>query len=316
MSDISIIIPARNAAATLAETLRSVLDSPEIGEIVLVDDGSTDDTAHVAERIGDDRVRVIPGPQSGIAAALNAGIAAVTRPFVARCDADDLYPKDRLAWQRMWLETHPDFIAVSGGFATMFQDGTHATDLACEGEARDVTQDLLHGNSVTHLCAWLIRTDAIIATGGARDWFTSAEDVDLQFRLAEIGRVWHVPRVSLFYRLHEASITHSLDTSLVSFFDASARRFAVERRTHGKDSLQLDRPPPLPQPARGASRSSNATDQAINHVISAAWREFHAGGKGQAYRRLHSVLRKHLFSPTLWRHVLILNIKHVQRSIF
>ncbi|TQE98477.1 MAG: glycosyltransferase family 2 protein [Spiribacter salinus] len=316
MSDISIVIPARNAAATLADALRSVLVAAEVAEVIVVDDGSTDGTARIAEQIHDPRIRVIPGPRSGIAAALNAGLAAVTQPFVARCDADDLYPPDRLTWQRAWLDTQPGFIAVSGGFATMFSDGTHAADLACAGEAREVTQQLLHGKPVTHLCSWLIRTEAVTRMGGARVWFISAEDLDLQFRLAEIGRIWHVPQVAYFYRLNDGSITNSSSRAFIAFFDEQARRFAAERRADGKDSLQLGHPPATPSPVKTSDEISTAADKAIGHIVSAAWNEFQAGRKGFAYRRLHSVLRKRPFSLTLWRHVLILNVKHLKRLIF
>lgn len=316
MKDISIVIPARNAAATLGETLRSVLDAPEVGEVIVVNDGSTDDTAGIAGRVGDPRIRVIPGPQSGVAAALNTGLAAVTLPLVARCDADDLYPPGRLAWQRKWLAAHPGFVAVSGGFATMFPDGTRAGDLACSGTAREVTDQLLRGEPVTHLCAWLMRAEALARVGGARVWFASAEDVDLQFRLAEVGRVWHVPRMAYLYRLHDASITHRSNSAAVSFFDQQARRFAMERRTNGQDPLKMGCPPAPPDLDTPSKGRKSAKEHAIGHAIGAAWKEFEAGSRGDAYRRLHTILLEKPFSGTLWRHVLVLNAKHLKRSLF
>jgi hypothetical protein len=140
--------------------------------------------------------------------------------------------------------------------------------------------------------------------------------VDLQFRLAEIGRIWHVPRVAYYYRLNDGSITNRSSRAFIAFFDEQARRFAAERRTHGNDSLQLGHPPTAPSPVKPSDEVSTAADKAIGHIIGAAWKEFQAGRKGLAYRRLHSILRKRPFSLTLWRHVLVLNIKHVKRSIF
>ena len=316
MRDVSVVIPARNAATTLAETLRSILVAPEVGEVIVVDDGSTDQTATIARSIKDPRIRVILGPQSGIAAALNVGFAAVKLPFVARCDADDLYPPDRLEWQRDWLLKNPAFIGVSGGFATMFPDGAHAADLACTGDARDVTDLLLNGETATHLCAWLLRSDAIAKCGGARTWFVSAEDVDLQFRLAEIGHVWHVPKIAYFYRLHDASITHRSDFSMISFFDKQARYFAKERRSIGKDRLELGHPPKPPSDSVTSRSKTSALDHATGQVIGAAWKEFEENVRGDAYLRLRATLLQRPLSRTLWWHVLILNAKHIKRSIF
>lgn len=96
LQDISVVVPARNAVATLAETLRSILAQDRLAEIIVVDDGSTDGTAGVAAGTGDRRIRVIPGPRTGIADALNAGLFAATGRYVARCDADDIFLPGRL----------------------------------------------------------------------------------------------------------------------------------------------------------------------------------------------------------------------------
>jgi hypothetical protein len=198
----------------------------------------------------------------------------------------------------------------------MFPDGTHATDLACTGEAREVTEQLLRGDPVTTLCSWLIRTSTIREVGGARTWFTSAEDLDLQFRLAEIGRVWHVPQVAYLYRLHDASITHRLGSASIAFFDEQAREFAKERRNSGKDRLELGHPPAPPSVAVTSGSKASALDEATGQVIGAAWQEFEMNQRGDAYLRLRATLRRHPFSRTLWWHMLILNAKHIKRSIF
>jgi glycosyltransferase involved in cell wall biosynthesis len=315
MSDIAIIIPARNAAATLAETLQSVLSSPAVGDVIVVDDGSTDNTALVALGVGDPRIRIVQGPQAGVAAALNAGLAACTKPYVARCDADDLYPPDRLAWQRAWLDDHPDYVAVTGGFTTMLSDGFEIADLAIDGIAREVTDALLRGETVTSLCTWLIRAEALSMVHGAREWFASAEDVDLQCRLAEIGRVWHVPRIAYYYRLHDASITHSRPKEIVKFYDVCARRFARERREHGRDALQRGSPPVPPVSSSKLAQQNPALGQAIGHAVGAAWAEFATGGTDGAYRRLRSLALKYPSSWYIWRHLGVLSLKYHSRNI-
>lgn len=102
METVSVVIPAYNAANTIAETLRSVLEQTWTAlEVVVVDDGSRDATAEVAERAagGDPRVRVLRQANGGVAAARNAGVAAATGAFIAPVDADDVWRPEKLEAQ-------------------------------------------------------------------------------------------------------------------------------------------------------------------------------------------------------------------------
>lgn len=298
---VSVIIPARNAAATLDETLRSVLNQDRLAEIVVVDDGSSDGTGDIAASVGDPRIRVIPGPCTGIADALNAGFQAATMAYVARCDADDLYLPDRLLRQADWLDRHPGHIAVSGGFASLDQKGRKLADLACTGVDRDVTDLLRHGQAVTHLCTWLIRRAAVVATGGARPWFETAEDVDLQVRLAFQGPVWHVPQPVYGYRLHEGSITHSRKAAQLAFFDASVRAFAAERRDTGTDALDRGQPPAHPDFRGAASPRNHVSGQIAGHLTSQAWKDFQQGRKARAMGNILRALAHRPFRAEAWK---------------
>jgi len=102
-------MPVWNAAATLPRALRSVLTQRYTDwELVVVDDGSTDDTPGIlAELAGrDTRVRVLRQPHGGIVSALNAGLVAARGAWIARMDADDESHPDRLLDQVRWLEAH------------------------------------------------------------------------------------------------------------------------------------------------------------------------------------------------------------------
>src|SRR5687767_3248424 len=89
--DVSVIMPACNAAGYLAQSLRSVLAQTLTNlQLVIVDDGSVDDTPDIARSVRDDRVVVLSGPNRGPSHARNAGIAAARpSPYVAFIDADD-----------------------------------------------------------------------------------------------------------------------------------------------------------------------------------------------------------------------------------
>src|SRR4051794_2590211 len=126
---ISVIIPMRNAEPFVKAAVESVLAQGEVElEVIVIDDGSTDRSADVVRAIDDPRVRVIPGPQKGISAAFNTGLAEARGEFLARCDADDLSPPRRLEWQLEFLLEHPEFAAISGSFTTIDARGKTIAD--------------------------------------------------------------------------------------------------------------------------------------------------------------------------------------------
>jgi glycosyltransferase involved in cell wall biosynthesis len=112
---VSILLPARDAVATLNACLASIRRQTESRwECVLVDDGSTDGTLELARRAAaaDPRIRVVARPHGGLVAALNAGLEACRAELVARMDADDLMHRRRLAEQLALLRDEPGLDAV------------------------------------------------------------------------------------------------------------------------------------------------------------------------------------------------------------
>ncbi|WP_265501119.1 glycosyltransferase family 2 protein [Paracoccus beibuensis] len=309
MTDVSVVMPARNAAATIVEALNSLRDQAPLAEIIVIDDGSTDDTASRIAALNDDRIRILPGPQSGISAALNAGFLAARHPLVARCDADDLYLPGRLATQVDWLSRHPDHVAVSGGFLSLDGRGRILARLAAEGPAREVTADLRSGHAVTHLCTWLIRREALLKTGGARSWFVTAEDVDLQFRLSFLGPVWHLPDPVYGYRLHDGSITHGRRAAQLTFYDIAARDFAHERGRTGTDALEQGCPPDLPDFPDEDSPRNTAARQMAGHLVSQAWRCHLNGQRGTGLRLMVRALAQDPWTWGHWRGLVVMTAK-------
>ena len=112
----SIIIPAFNAAATLARAVESVrTQSWPAHEIIVVDDGSTDSTVEIARQYGD-AVRLIQQPNSGVSVARNAGAAAATGDWLAFLDADDWYAENRIQLHAEWIAEEATLDFLTGDY--------------------------------------------------------------------------------------------------------------------------------------------------------------------------------------------------------
>ncbi|HLL89436.1 MAG TPA: glycosyltransferase family A protein [Tepidisphaeraceae bacterium] len=311
---VSVLMPMRNARPFVREAVRSVL-SQAIGEVevelLVLDDGSTDGSADVVRDVGGDRVRLLSGPAGGIAVALNRLLSDARGDYAARCDADDLYPPNRLARQVAFLQARPDFIAACGSFSMLTHDGRPVADMATGAVAEEITAELRAGRTRTHLGTFLIRSPALRAAGGFRPYFRSAEDLDLQLRLGEAGRVWYDPAPAYAYRLHDASVTHRQATTARRYFEHAAREFQRQRLTSGTDDLQRGTPPPAPDDAAGAS--SPAADHVQRLLVSASWREHRGGDKRRA---LATGWRAAAARPTrfgAWKNLVALALKPAPR---
>ena len=271
---VSVLVPTRNAEDYIEAALRSVLRETRVPlEVLVIDDGSSDASRQRASALGDPRVRIVDGPRRGIAACLNAGLAAARGELLMRCDADDLYPPGRIAEQVEWLDCHPGHDAVGGAFGTVDAKGMPVVRrLDSGGEERlDLEAELRQGVLRTHLCTFAMRRDAVERTGGFREYFETAEDIDFALRLGEHGRVAYLPRTWYLYRLHGASITHRQREVRRLFYMQMAREFQGQRLAGGADALQLGRAPA--PPAGDGSRATSAGRHIQDLLIGQAWSE-------------------------------------------
>jgi glycosyltransferase involved in cell wall biosynthesis len=245
--DISVIMPMRNMQAYVEQAVRSVLAQQGVRlELIVVDDGSTDGSAAVVRAIDDPRVILTPGPQQGIAAALNAGLAIAKGAYFARCDSDDWYEADRLAGQLEFLRTRHEFGAVCGSYVHVTPSGNVIAHQQWSTSAEEITGELRDGIGRTHLCTFLVRMEILRTLGGFRPFFIGTEDNDFQLRLGDIQRVWYEPSIAYRYRLHGESITHTQPSGQRSWLEAKAREFQLQRQSTGKDDLERGHPPTMP----------------------------------------------------------------------
>lgn len=192
MPSVSIVLPARDEAARIATAIESLLEQTvACWELIVVDDGSTDDTAAVVESFGDSRIRVLRLPRSGIARSLNAGIRVAAAPLIARQDADDRSLSARLERQFKFLRQHPDVAVVGSTWIEVDPRGRRVRPRArvVAGPLNDVLHQF---NPLTHTTV-MFRKDRVLRAGGYAEDLQFAEDYDLWLRLARAGeRLWNL----------------------------------------------------------------------------------------------------------------------------
>jgi len=194
---VSVIIAAYNTAGYIGETLESVLRGQDWSryEVIVVDDGSSDDTADVVKSFDD--VHYIWQENAGPGAARNTGIASARGELIAVSDSDDPVAPGRLGLQARYLIDHPQIDAVLGR-----QEWLNAPDWL----ARDAVYGDLAGVPVGGSA--MFRRDALIAVGGYDPSFRTGEDTDLLIRMREQGHAYVVlPEVVLYRRFREDSLT-------------------------------------------------------------------------------------------------------------
>lgn len=180
----SVVIPVYNNRETIVRTIESALAQtlPPL-EIIVVDDGSTDDSATSAQNIFGDKIRVICFPENrGPSAARNAGIEAVQGTHIAFLDADDYWLPEKLERMATVLETHPEALLT-------FHDRTLFPEISGNSNAvRYPLWRFLTRNPVATPCA-VVRRTALRFDERLR-WM---EDHDYFLRHAEAGLVYFLP---------------------------------------------------------------------------------------------------------------------------
>jgi glycosyltransferase involved in cell wall biosynthesis len=234
-------MPVYNAAATLAACLDSIQAQTLADfELLIVDDGSTDDTgALVAARAREDvRLRVMSGPHRGLVACLNDGLRAARAPLVARMDGDDLMDPERLALQREYLGAHPR-VGVVASRVEAFPAGEAGAGMAeylrwqnaCRSEAA-LRDEIYVECPITHPSV-TFRREVVAAAGGYRDG-DFPEDYELWLRLNESGcPMAKIDRCLLRWRQRKDSLSRVDPRYSRDAFDRLRARYLARDRRLG-----------------------------------------------------------------------------------
>lgn len=208
-SQVSVIIPVYNGAGYVSRAIESALDQEQVNhEVIVVDDGSSDDLASVLARFGD-KIRLVRHQENkGLPAARNTGVRAAQSDIIALLDADDWWSKEKLREQVAVLRENPEIDIVFTDFLTVDQCGvktgwqggikdqmptlglqlrelgTHVYELV-----GDVHYALIRHTSFMHPSSMSMRKQMFESAGYFDESMRYCEDLEFWIRLASCGRV-------------------------------------------------------------------------------------------------------------------------------
>jgi Glycosyl transferase family 2 len=230
---VSVVIPNYNHARYVADAIRSVLaQTYRCYEIIVVDDGSTDDSRAVVAGFGD-RVTCIHQPNAGLSAARNTGIRASTGSLIGVLDADDLYEPEYLEVLVSALREHPDAGGVHCGYRFVDDQNRPLPQV----EARALEPDALHralldGNFLVPESI-LLRKSVYDDVGVFDEALRACEDWDVWLRAAARHRIIHAPRVLTRHRVLPGSMSTDPERMLTSRLAVLAKHVGAEPTAAG-----------------------------------------------------------------------------------
>ena len=206
---ISVCMAMRDAASYLRECIDSILSQTFSDfELLIADDGSTDDSADIARSYSDPRIRLIPLPHD-FTASLNALLREASGQYIARMDADDIMHPDRLRVQLEYLETHPDAVAVCSNAIRIDCRGNAIGQIGCGDSILRITPRMMC--ECNHVCnpSTMMRRDIVSRHGLYYEKeFEFAEDYRFWSRVvAECGPIDCLPQQLLRYRVSDSQVT-------------------------------------------------------------------------------------------------------------
>lgn len=213
---VSVVVPAYNVSAYLEAALSSVeCQSFSDYEVLIVDDGSTDQTAAVALTFSrrDPRFKLLQKSNGGLSSARNHGIRYAKGEYIALLDGDDIYHPDKLAVHIAKLDNSPK-VGVTYSASRAIRDDGQQTFMILSGKpvVKNVLSALLYKNFIGHGSNAVFRRCLIDEVGDFDETLRSSEDIDFWLRIAATER-WEFdrePRILCYYRVRPSGLSFNV----------------------------------------------------------------------------------------------------------
>jgi glycosyltransferase involved in cell wall biosynthesis len=207
MPEVSVVIPSYNSSRFLGQALDSVLAQTfRDYEVIVVDDGSSDDTSEVLRRYAN-AVRSLHQPNQGVAVARNNGIVASAGRYVALLDADDTWLPSKLALQLDALRARPGSRACTTEHQLVDVDLHEIGDVKPRRSGISLETLLLEGNVLGCPSSMLCERELLLSTGGFDPDQSQCADWDMWLRLLRVADVVKLPEPLVNYRWHGSNMS-------------------------------------------------------------------------------------------------------------
>lgn len=208
---ISVIVPAYNAGRTIVESISSALRQTHTRlEVIVIDDGSADDTAQRVQEINDERIQIVTTAHQGVSAARNEGIRRSQGEYVAFLDADDLWLEHKLSRQLAALHGQPQAAVAYGLLDRCDAAGRNRFPHSRRTDSGDLADVLPIWNVVGNGSNWLVHRQVFEKVPGFDETLEAAEDWHFSVRLAQHFEFVCVPEVLGIYRRSPGSVSTDL----------------------------------------------------------------------------------------------------------
>jgi glycosyltransferase involved in cell wall biosynthesis len=273
---VTVLVPAYNVGEHVDEALGTILgqDFSDF-ELLVVDDGSTDNTSERLASVQDPRLRVIHQQNTGLVGALNTGLDHARGTYIARMDADDLMPQGRLSAQVAAMNDDPGLVACGTDYE-MFGAMTGRVRMPADDKA--CRQRLLL--ATCHCGASLMIRRAVLEQAGIRfrPEYAHAEDYQAIVELSAHGRLRNLPIMGYSYRIHPSQVSsmHSEQQRNNHLRIAREHAAAENQRPLPDDvlaALLWPARPPGPRPVAAVRAFTSAVRPAVAAATRAPGRE-------------------------------------------
>lgn len=204
---VSVVIPVYNASPFIHESVRSILQQTYRHlEVIIVDDGSTDDSAEKIRQLDDHRIRFIENGQNlGLIATLNKAIGLCTGEFIARLDADDIALPDRITIQVRQMQENPSLMLLGSGYMTLGGDKNRTVILA--RTKGSIQANMLFNSCFAHPSVMLRKEVFRRREVPFHPDFPHAEDYELWAWIISGYDAENLAEPLIFYRLHDGQVS-------------------------------------------------------------------------------------------------------------